>query len=273
LGVAGNARFELEVPAGDGAARFVFEIAPTPAGLAALVPLAQRMTDALADTAALAERAEGREVSCRAGCGACCRQLVVLSIPEALWIADLVAGLEPGRRAEVVARFRTIASDLEARGMVEGLLRPDPGPRAGASWPDATAAGPVPIAVDYFRLGHACPFLEEESCSIHAERPVPCRDYNVTSPAAWCVDPYVHPVAKVPMPPALTLPLARAAAELTGADGVVLVPLVMALDWAAEHAGLGERRWRGDALAHAFLAHVDRALSDPPDGRRHLPQV
>ncbi len=41
----------------------------------------------------------------------------------------------------------------------------------------------------YFHLGIACPFLEDESCSIHADRPISCREYLVTSPAVNCADP------------------------------------------------------------------------------------
>jgi hypothetical protein len=32
----------------------------------------------------------------------------------------------------------------------------------------------------------ACPFLEDEACSIHADRPLSCREYLVTSPPELC---------------------------------------------------------------------------------------
>jgi Fe-S-cluster containining protein len=34
-----------------------------------------------------------------------------------------------------------------------------------------------------------CPFLEDESCSIHPDRPLVCREYLVTSPAELCAGP------------------------------------------------------------------------------------
>jgi Fe-S-cluster containining protein len=39
---------------------------------------------------------------------------------------------------------------------------------------------------EYFTFGIACPFLEDESCSIHTVRPVTCREYLVTSPPEFC---------------------------------------------------------------------------------------
>ena len=39
---------------------------------------------------------------------------------------------------------------------------------------------------EYFSQQIACPFLEDESCSIHPSRPVACREYLVTSPAEHC---------------------------------------------------------------------------------------
>ena len=41
------------------------------------------------------------------------------------------------------------------------------------------------------------PFLEEESCSIHPDRPMACREYLVTSPAENCRAPRADNVEKV----------------------------------------------------------------------------
>ncbi len=52
----------------------------------------------------------------------------------------------------------------------------------------------------YFALGVPCPFLEDESCSIHPERPLVCREYLVTSPAELCAGPEQEGVTPVPVP-------------------------------------------------------------------------
>ena len=46
----------------------------------------------------------------------------------------------------------------------------------------------TPLALSYFRLGIPCPFLEEESCSIHPDRPLSCREYLVTSAPIHCAE-------------------------------------------------------------------------------------
>ena len=56
------------------------------------------------------------------------------------------------------------------------------------------------VSTGYFALGVACPFLEEESCSIHAERPLVCREYLVTSPAERCAGPAQEGVTPVAVP-------------------------------------------------------------------------
>src|SRR4051794_27040953 len=63
--------------------------------------LAGQATAAVVDDA----RVNGREVSCRAGCGACCRQLVVISTVEAQDLANLVADLPAERQAVIHDRF------------------------------------------------------------------------------------------------------------------------------------------------------------------------
>ena len=49
-------------------------------------------------------------------------------------------------------------------------------------------------------MGVPCPFLEDESCSIHPERPLVCREYLVTSPAALCAGPTQEGVTPVAVP-------------------------------------------------------------------------
>ena len=39
---------------------------------------------------------------------------------------------------------------------------------------------------EYFTYQVACPFLENESCSIHESRPIACREYLVTSSPEYC---------------------------------------------------------------------------------------
>jgi hypothetical protein len=52
----------------------------------------------------------------------------------------------------------------------------------------------------YFEPAIACPFLEDESCSIHPDRPLACREYLVSSPASACAHPSPESIERVDLP-------------------------------------------------------------------------
>ncbi|MFH1745874.1 MAG: YkgJ family cysteine cluster protein, partial [Planctomycetota bacterium] len=143
---------------------------------------------------------------------------------------------------------------LEEHDMIAELLKPS-----------ATDEAVLPVARQYFNLQLACPFLVDESCGIHARRPVACRDYNVTSPAEWYQAPYEHDIAKMPMPLPLSVPLARLAAGVTGTEAC-LIPLSLAPHWFAQHQELRSRRWPGPELFDLFLAEVQASGTNMTDG-------
>ena len=156
-------RFELTAPAGVATVQEV-------------LPVLQGLSSALAERAEAKAQAEGRAVSCRAGCGACCRQLVPISSSEARALARLVDAMPEPRRGRIRRRFEEALESLNAGGVLERLVA-------------AREKGRAELGMDYFRLGVACPFLEAESCSIHPDRPLSCREYLVTSPAENCTAP------------------------------------------------------------------------------------
>lgn len=125
----------------------------------------------------------GREISCRKGCGACCRQLVPISRTEGEALLALVEAMPKERRKAVRARFAEAEAAIVNAGLAERGARSD-----------------REMSLAYFALGIACPFLEDESCSIHADRPLVCREYLVTSPAALCAGPAQEGVTPVPVP-------------------------------------------------------------------------
>ena len=236
-------RVTLNTP--EGPIRGSVQVDTGPIFLADLVSTAQELTNILVARASRREEKVGHPISCRAGCGACCRQMISLSIPECFYLADYLDSFEPARRKEVQDRFDAAEAELTRRGITEFFDRAD--------YDDEVA---LKLAVDYFYLGIPCPFLVDESCSIHEHRPVVCRDYNVTSPAAWCSDPANHRIAKVQMPQPLSTPLARLTAELTETKPR-LIPLTLALRFAAQHEDLRNRTWPGLELFKRFLGYLD----------------
>ena len=147
-----------------------------------VVPALQGLVNAVV-AAAEAGIGAGKEVSCRKGCGACCRQLVPVSRTEGERLLDLVEALPRERRGEIKRRFAAAEAILAPSGFAD---------RAGKTDRE--------LSTSYFALGLPCPFLEDESCSIHADRPLVCREYLVTSPAELCAGPAQEGVAPVAVP-------------------------------------------------------------------------
>jgi Fe-S-cluster containining protein len=242
-----EAEYRLKLPTAAGHTSVSVQVPRGPMRLAGLVPLAQMFTNLFVDKALEVEKKEGLRVSCRAGCAACCRQLVPVSAPEAFHLADYLIGLDEATRDRFIARFDEAESALDARGLMprlEAIMR-------GAS--EATDfAG---LAYDYFALGLSCPLLVDESCAAHFVRPLSCRDYNVTTPAEWCKSPTLHQIRKVPTPPLLSQPLARVTASLIG-GAPELIPLPLAIRWVDTNPELGLREWPGTTLFEAWIAEI-----------------
>lgn len=188
-----------------------------------LLPVLQELSSSIVDATVQTVRSEGHEISCRAGCGACCRQLVPLSLFEAGVLAEWVRSLPQEQQAVLETRFNTALQALRNGGVLERLA-PRQAPAPGS--PEQHQ-----LAVDYFRQGVPCPFLQNESCSIHPIRPLICREYLVTTPAEFCAAPTAETVRPVPMPVKLSNALFHMGAELTD-EGQGWMPLVFLLAWA-----------------------------------------
>lgn len=201
---------EAEIPAG-------------PVTVEEMLPVFHGIGSALVEIAVKGVEQDGRKISCKAGCGACCRQLVPLSEHEARAITQLLFSMPEPRRTEVMLRFREAIRRVEEAGLrpkIENL-------HMANERDERTRAG-----MEYFRLGVPCPFLEEESCSIHEVRPMACREYLVTSDPVHCQDPAALKVQGVYLPgkPSQTL---NAFGAGDGQARFLVVPLILAPLFAA----------------------------------------
>ncbi len=189
-----------------------------------MLPVLQQMSNAFVDLAVRQVEAEGKTVQCKAGCGACCRQLVPISRLEARQLSQLVDSMPEPRRTEIRRRFDDAVEKLNEAKLLELLQNPE-------QFSDEANAS---VGIDYFRLKIPCPFLEQESCSIHLDRPIACREYLVTSPSEECARPTPESVRQVPV----LVQLSRATIRLSpqGTSRFIpYVPLVLAIDWANAH--------------------------------------
>ncbi len=188
-----------------------------------MLPILQQLTNTIVDAAVTEAEAEGRTISCKAGCGACCRQLVPIAEMETFHLRDLVKAMPEARQTEIRRRFADARERLEKSGLLTELEKP-----VGMSLDKRRQFG-----IDYFKQGIPCPFLEEESCSIHPDRPLSCREYLVTSPAENCATPRnniegVYVAEKVSTV-VYSLDSDRSAITYKW------VPMILALDWAEAH--------------------------------------
>jgi Fe-S-cluster containining protein len=221
-----------------------------------LLPVFRGLAESVIEIAVKAVEAEGQTVSCKKGCGACCRQLVPISECEAYQLRDLIEGLPEPRRTEVRARFAEARRRVQEAGLHDKLLHPERFSNDELR----------PIGLEYFHLGIPCPFLDEESCSIHPERPIACREYLVTSPAENCARPTAETVRCVPIP----LKVSNAVSLLDvdpNARFVRWVPLVIAPEWAETHPDQTPPRPGPDVMREFFarLPQKPKAADAAPE--------
>lgn len=222
-----------------------------------LLPILQAFDDAVIGVAADKVERAGLKVSCRAGCGACCRQLAPVSEAEAVHLAEVVDSWPAERQAELRERFRATLEALGTHGLLKRLRRP-------ASLKSLAARRK--IGEEYFRLALPCPFLEEERCSIYPQRPLACREYLVTSPAENCRNPGPGAIHRVPLPLKFS-EILYTFGDGFGAQSSRWLPLVLALEWAARHARR-QPAFPGPQLFSNFLALVSKAAKKAEVRRR-----
>jgi Fe-S-cluster containining protein len=216
-----TARVSFRLPVGGA---FLNASANLPAGrttLTELLPVIQNLENAILARIGEEAEQEGTPISCRAGCGACCRQMVPVSFFEAEALATWFETLPEARRVELEARFQRALLALRDAGVIEKLL--------DERWA-LDEEGSTRMAVDYFHAGVPCPFLEDESCSIHPMRPLICREYLVTSPPALCKDPSINQVVGVQLPLKLSRAL-FAFGQRLAQDRRGWIPLVFLMAW------------------------------------------
>jgi Fe-S-cluster containining protein len=229
----GHSTATLRLKVGDLAIAHQITVPNGPVAATAVLPALQGLVNAVVGAA---ER--DKVISCRKGCGACCRQLVPISRTEGEALLALVEAMPKERRKAVRARFAAAEAAITTAGLAERGARSD-----------------REISVAYFATGVPCPFLEDESCSIHPDRPLVCREYLVTSPAELCAGPQQKGVTPVAVPK-----LSLAAQRLQD-ESESWFPLALLMAWSRKPRTPAKRR-PGSEWVQRFL----RALtgSAPP---------
>jgi len=187
----------------------------------AVLPALQSLVNQVVDVSVNLLESRNKTVSCKAGCGACCRQMVPISDIEAHAIAEVIERMPEERRAHVMARFADAEQRLAAIKPLDQMIEA------------VNGANRYEFAVEYFKFGVACPFLEDESCSIYPDRPLICREYLVYTPVENC--------SKVGEGSIGVVPISRASKALFRMSTIhdqpseTRVPLSLVPYWVARH--------------------------------------
>lgn len=222
--------------------------------ITAIVPLGRQLAaQAQQLEVDLVERA-GQKVSCREGCAACCRMLVPLSAPEVFHVQDAVRRLPDEIRARVHERLAQTKTALTGAGLVTKLRA------LGEADRPMTDAELEPINHAYYALRLPCPLLEAEHCVIYDDRPSACRELLVTSPPELCNDMEHNAVQPIPAGLRLSTALGLLWAGMRQ-EAPRLIPLPIALDWAAQHDAERSSGGKGTAVLEIFLDKLWRLLS------------
>jgi Fe-S-cluster containining protein len=180
-----------------------------------LLPIIQGFSSAVIGAAA-----DGLPVTCHRGCAACCRQLVPVSVTEAIALIELIGKMAPEIRAKVMAGFETAIAKVTDGGILE-YFKPGELTNIAIS---------REVALKYFELRIDCPFLENEACLIHAQRPLSCREYLAVSPPENCWKPAEDKVETVILPKKLSYILYRFG-DGVGDDDTKVIALPLLFDY------------------------------------------
>ena len=242
-----TAKANFSLPVGGG---FLHASAHLPTGqttLTELLPILQNLENAIGGRIEAEAREAGSPISCKAGCGACCRQMVPVSLFEAEALMSWIRSLDQEHHAEIERRFDRALKGLREAGLLDRLVKEE--------WASEEVRA-TQLAIDYFRAHVACPFLVEESCSIHPIRPLSCREYLVTSSPDLCRDPAENEVRGVEFPIKLSNVLYQFGREIER-DPRGWIPLVFLLAWGKSGSRPGD--WvagTGEEVMRKFLEQV-----------------
>ncbi len=223
-------------------------VVPVPSGhvtLTDLLPILQTFTSGVVGRMASVVAERGQPVSCGPKCGACCRQLVPISNFEAEGLAAWIRSLPLEQQGVLAARFHRALLSLQEQGVLTRL-----NPQMFELATDAFKE----LGLEYFTAGVACPFLVEESCSIHPIRPLVCREYVVTSPPEYCAEPGHMRAMGVVLPVSPSRALIQLGKRVEG-DAQGWLPLVFLFHWMAAGIEAGKNvAGSGPEVLREFVA-------------------
>ena len=247
-------RFDISINTPAGRLSSTVDVPTAFVPVTAIVPLLRRLGEEAQGLEEARLSTEGKARSCTKGCASCCHMLVPLSPPEAYALMEHIRSWPAEKQAHVATRLAEAKSLLLSHGLWHRLTE------LGESTQPQDDASLEPINRDFYALRMACPFLEEDTCSIYDVRPAACRELLVTSPADYCRNMASQDIMPIPAPIRISPILGLLWSELTDSPAR-LIPLPIVSEWVERHAADNERTWQGSHLLDSSLDKMWRYLS------------
>ncbi|NNE97994.1 MAG: YkgJ family cysteine cluster protein [Pyrinomonadaceae bacterium] len=197
-----------------------------------VLPILQKMSDSFVKVGEEGVAAQGKEVSCKKGCNACCNHLVPVGELEARNISRLVEEMPEPKRSQIKKRFSSTLTHFRKSGWLEKLN----------TIQTKTNKERLEIATEFFYEGISCPLLADGVCSIYENRPLVCREFLVASPAENCSDPANKPIDRVQFPTSLSTPLRGIGNNPELGSSPPFLPLMLSLEWSEKFPESAEEK-------------------------------
>jgi Fe-S-cluster containining protein len=211
---------------------------------------ARQLCDIVTQLAIEHQRLSGKPVTCFAGCMACCKYMVTVSLAEAIAINDMINNL-PRQYRQTLLRDMTMAG--------RKILSTCPSTNETCNIEDIHSSSRlVEYSRWYSQINLICPWIENKLCSQYSNRPLVCREFMVTSPSAKCNPNAPYGRTTVDLPIKMAEVLMAVCAKLTGTKPqAMFLPLVPA--WCEDFLDLQNKlfdaREAAEILVETIFAH------------------
>ena len=217
-----------------------------------IVPMARAILSRVVQIVQRQASHRGIRVPCRKGChAACCYYLVLLSIPESLYVANKVKRMSLQQRARIVNSCRTVRQRIQ-KEIAKFLCYNE-----SIDLLDTQPAQLREIGEWYGQLGQPCPFLQDSQCTIYEHRPVVCREWLVAGSTSQCKFGSVGRPRTVKMPFHTTVALIELTTELLRRKREV-VPLFGMFERCDTNLEIRSRVWPAIFLVEQFVRILTR---------------
>jgi Fe-S-cluster containining protein len=212
-------------------------------GLKDVVPFVQQVALDIVNQAAAVSVKKDEPVRCGTGCSKCCYYPLPVSVPEAIYLVEYLLSLPVSIRHPILKRFEK----NEQKCSEYSLLGPLRECQKGINVYHTGKA--------YFDLHLACPFLNEDRCGIHSDRPITCREHNVISSPDLCNDPFTCKTVPLGLQRHYSERLQAFANHLCNTGkGNVMIPLLF--EWYDNNREIAQLRWNGPELFSAVIKYT-----------------